>query len=259
MLSARNISYHIGKTNILAAVSADFLPGEFTMILGPNGSGKSSFLKIFSGEINAFEGQVFYGEKNIRGIKKEELATFRAVMSQQPELGFPLTVEEVVIMGRYPHFMFNPSRKDIEIVQSAIALMNLGTFKERNYTTLSGGEKQRVQYARVLTQIWEPPANGTRYLFLDEPLNNLDIKYQQDFLKTAAAFKNSNTVLVAVMHDINLAAQYADKLIFFKQGKIMAHGTSKEVISTALVKEIFETDAIVCHHPETGSPFLFYK
>lgn len=259
MLSTKDISYHIGKANILSGVSASFLPGEFTMILGPNGSGKSTFLKIFSGEISGFEGQVIYGERNIRSIKKEELATFRAVMSQQPELGFPLTVEEVVMMGRYPHFTFNPSKKDAEIVHAAVELMNLGAFKERNYTTLSGGEKQRVQYARVLAQIWEPPANGTRYLFLDEPLNNLDIKYQQDFLKTAAAFKNSNTVLVAVMHDINLAAQYADKLIFFKQGSIKAHGRPKEVITTALVKEIFETDAAIHHHPETGNPFLFYK
>jgi iron complex transport system ATP-binding protein len=259
MLSAKNISYHIGKTSILQNVSADFLPGEFAMILGPNGSGKSTFLKIFSGEINKFEGAVYYSGSNIHSIKKETLATYRAVMSQQPELSFPLTVEEVVMMGRYPHFTFSPVKKDIEICREALALMHLCDFKERNYTTLSGGEKQRVQYARVLAQIWEPPVSGLRYLFLDEPLNNLDIKYQQNFLKTACSFKNSQTVLVAVMHDINLATQYADKLIFFKQGKIRAQGTPQTVITEALVKEIFEVDVTVVKSPGTETPLLLFK
>jgi len=169
MLSTENIYYRIGKKLILSAINAQFLPGEFNMILGPNGSGKSSFLKIFSGEIQHFEGNVFYGAKNIREIKKETLAKNRAVMSQQPELSFPLMVDEVVMMGRYPHFAFNPGKKDIAICNEVMERMNLQLFKERNYLTLSGGEKQRVQYARVLAQVWEKPANGYRYLFLDEP------------------------------------------------------------------------------------------
>ena len=112
MLKTKNISYSIGKKQILKNISADFAPGEFSMIVGPNGSGKSTFLRIFSGEINQFNGEVLYGEKNIHAITKEQLATYRAVMSQQTELGFPLTVEEVVMMGRYPHFTFNPGKKD---------------------------------------------------------------------------------------------------------------------------------------------------
>ena len=181
MLRTENITYSIGRKQILKGISLDFAPGEFVMILGPNGSGKSSFLKIFSGEITKFHGKVWYDDKLIASLSKEELATRRAVMSQQTELSFPLTVEQVVMMGRYPHFTFSPGKKDNAICDEVLSRMNLDAFRERNYTTLSGGEKQRVQYARVLAQIWEKPGSGRRYLFLDEPLNNLDISYQQDF------------------------------------------------------------------------------
>src|SRR5258705_9597212 len=113
MLKTKNIYYRIGRNLILNGISVEFNPGEFNMILGPNGSGKSSFLKIFSGEINKFDGSVFYDDKRIKEIKNEELAKKRAVMSQQADLSFPLLVEEVVMMGRYPHFAFNPNKKNI--------------------------------------------------------------------------------------------------------------------------------------------------
>ncbi len=106
------------------------MPGEFNMILGPNGSGKSTFLKIFSGEINGFQGTVLYDDKKIKELRKEELAKKRAVMSQQPELGFPLMVEEVVMMGRYPHFTFNPNKKDETICNEVMERMNLTEFQK---------------------------------------------------------------------------------------------------------------------------------
>jgi iron complex transport system ATP-binding protein len=258
MLKAIDISYSIGKKQILKNISVDFVPGEFAMILGPNGSGKSSFLKIFSGETSKFKGSILYDEKKIGTISKEALAKYRAVMSQQPELSFPLTVEEVVMMGRYPHFNFNPSKKDITICEAVIERMNLQSFKERNYITLSGGEKQRVQYARVLAQVWEKPATGCRYLFLDEPLNNLDISYQQEFLQLASLFKTENTVLVAVMHDINLAIQHADKLIFFKDGELVIAGKPKEIVTQALIEQVFNVQTTIITNPVTNQPLLIY-
>ena len=114
MLKTNSIFYSIDKKLILSDISAEFLPGEFNMILGPNGSGKSTFLKVFSGELHDFEGSVLYAGKRLGTIKKEELAKERAVMSQQPELSFPLTVDEVVMMGRYPHFTFHPNKKDLK-------------------------------------------------------------------------------------------------------------------------------------------------
>ena len=259
MLKTENIHYSIGKKSILNGISAAFNPGEFNMILGPNGSGKSTFLKIFSGEINKYNGSVFYGEEKITTLKKEELAKHRAVMSQQPELSFPLMVEEVVMMGRYPHFSFAPNKRDESICNQVMERMNLISFKERNYLTLSGGEKQRVQYARVLAQIWGKPAEGHRYLFLDEPLTSLDINYQQEFLQIAREFTNEGTVLIAVMHDINLAIQYADKLFFLKEGKLIAHGSPKDIMHETLIKEVFNVDTSIINNPINNNPLVVYR
>jgi len=259
MLRTENISFSVGKKQILKNVSASFLPGEFNMILGPNGSGKSSFLKIFSGEINKFQGTVLYEDKKINELRKEELAKKRAVMSQQADLGFPLLVEEVVMMGRYPHFTFNPNKKDITICSEVIERMNLVEFKERNYLTLSGGEKQRVQYARVLAQVWEKPTDSYRYLFLDEPLNSLDISYQHEFLQVAVELIKDHTVLIAVMHDINLAAHYADNLFFFKEGELVVHGKPKDILSAAMIEKVFNIKTTVIENPVTGKPLIIYN
>lgn len=259
MLRTESIYYRVGNKIILDNVNVEFLPGEFNMILGPNGSGKSSFLRIFSGELPATEGNVYFDGKKISDIKKEELAKQRAVMSQQPELSFPLTVEEVVMMGRYPHFDFNPNKKDEAICEEVMNRMELQSFKERNYLTLSGGEKQRVQYARVLAQIWEKPARGCRYLFLDEPLNNLDINYQQQFLKIAKEFIGKETVIIAVMHDLNLAIQFADKLFFFKEGSLVAQGSPGTVLTEDLIKRIFNVEARIIPNPASNSPLLVFQ
>ena len=258
MLSIKNISYSVGKKEIVKNISVDFLPGEFTMILGPNGSGKSTFLKLFSGEIKAKEGTIFYLDTKISELKKEALAKVRAVMSQQPELGFPLTVDEVVMMGRYPHFTFNPGKKDEAICNEVIEQMNISELKDRNYLTLSGGEKQRVQFARVLAQIWEMPSHGHRYLFLDEPLTNLDINYQQEFLTIARSLTKTDTVLVAVMHDVNLAVQYADKLIFLKDGVMVSYGNPLDILSEELIKNVFDVDTKIITNPVSGLPLMVY-
>jgi len=259
MLKTENISFSVGKKQILKNVSASFLPGEFNMILGPNGSGKSSFLKIFSGEINRFQGTVLYDNKKIKELRKEELAKKRAVMSQQADLGFPLLVEEVVMMGRYPHFTFNPNKKDVTICNEVIERMNLVEFKERNYLTLSGGEKQRVQFARVLAQVWEKPADGYRYLFLDEPLNSLDISYQHEFLQAAVELIKDHTVLIAVMHDINLAAHYADNLFFLKEGEMTVHGRPKDILTENIIEKVFNVKTKVIENPVTGKPLVIYN
>ncbi len=258
MLNTKNIYYSIGKKEILKNINIYFLPGEFNMILGPNGSGKSTFLKIFSGELKPTKGEVFVDDKNLSKIKKNELAKVRAVMTQQPELSFPLSVEEVVMMGRYPHFDFNPAKKDETICDEAFEKMQIEHLKGRNYLTLSGGEKQRVQFARVLAQIWEKPETGNRYLFLDEPLANLDINYQQAFLKLAKELVQFNTVIVAVMHDINLAIQYADKLFFLKAGELVANGKPLDILSEKLIKEVFDVDTRIITNPIDGTLLMLY-
>jgi iron complex transport system ATP-binding protein len=258
MLSAENIQYSVGKKAILNGVTAAFHPGEFNMILGPNGSGKSTFLKIFAGEISHFKGNVFYNDEDIHVLDTASLAKQRAVMSQQPELSFPLAVEEVVMMGRYPHFTFNPGNKDERICDEVIQQLKLQPFRDRNYLTLSGGEKQRVQFARMLAQIWETPDSGFRYIFLDEPLNNLDISFQQEFLQVCRMMADKKTVLIAVMHDINLALQYADKVFFLKNGYVLSNGKPAEIVTEELIEEVFDVKVNIIKNPITNLPLIIF-
>jgi iron complex transport system ATP-binding protein len=246
MLRISDISFNIGKKEILKNIDASFLPGKMNMILGPNGSGKSTLLKIFSGEIRHYDGTVKYSEQNLQDIPVTELAKIRAVMSQQPHLQFPLRVREVVMMGRYPHFQFSPGEKDEKICDEVLEKLHLQTFQNRNYLTLSGGEKQRVQYARVLSQIWDEGSQN-KYLFLDEPLNSLDIKFQQEFLEIARQFVNEQTVFIAIMHDINLALRYADEIFFMKEGRLIRQGPAT-IVNEELISEIFGIDSTIINH-----------
>jgi len=258
MISIRNLHYSVGKATIIKDISIDLLPGKCTMILGPNGSGKSTFLKLFSGAAVPDSGEIIYEDQKLSSIRKEEMAKVRAVLSQSNELSFPLTVSEVVMMGRYPHFDFSPSANDYKTVGEVIEMLNLTGFAERNYLTLSGGEKQRVQFARVLSQIWKAPANTITYLFMDEPLTGLDINYQQEFLKIAKSLLTDKLVLVAVMHDINLASQYGDELIILKEGTVAAAGSAEEVLNADLIKDVFGVSSVFIENPFTGKPLMIY-
>lgn len=259
MLELRNISYHIGRNRILDNISIVFEPGAFNIILGPNGSGKSSLLKIMSGETHDYTGHVLYDQKDSRLIKKDRWAKSRAVMSQQPELSFPLEVEEVVMMGRYPHFAFNPGKKDEAICREVMERLHLESFAGRNYLTLSGGEKQRVQFARVLAQIWEPAATGNRCLFLDEPIASLDIYYQHQFLQMARQLVANNIIVVAVLHDINLAIQYGNNLICIKQGRLISSGSARETVTAELIHEVFNIPVKILDDGTNSIPVVVYE
>ncbi|MDB5202518.1 MAG: hypothetical protein JWQ27_1927 [Ferruginibacter sp.] len=258
MLKISNLHYQVGKKEILKDISAEFAAGKFHMILGPNGSGKSTLLKLFSGSIDLKHGEVFYDEEKLSAISTVRMAQRRAVMSQQPELSFPLSVKEVVLMGRYPHFDFSPTKKDLDIFMAVIEKMQLQAFIDRDYLTLSGGEKQRVQFARVLAQIWEPAEPGCRYLFLDEPLTSLDVNFQQEFLQVAKSLATAQTVLIAIVHDINLAAQYADELFFLKEGKLVASGEPQAILNSDLIEHVFSVRTQIVLHPVTQKPVVLF-
>jgi iron complex transport system ATP-binding protein len=258
MIAAQHLKYSIGSKKILDSISINFLPGTCNLIIGPNGSGKSTLIKLLSGELDNFEGEVNYQEVNLKTYNKQALAACRAVLSQQTELSFPMLVEEVVLLGRNPHFEFNPNKKDIAIVKEVMALLDLNSFAQRNYQTLSGGEKQRVHYARVLAQIWEPPTGSHRYLFLDEPLNNLDIYYQQLFLSIAVSLLNKNTTLIGVVHDINIALRYADQIFFLKEGTLIENGDPQSIVDAILLKKVFNIDTQIMAHPLTGKPIVIF-
>ncbi len=256
MIYTEQIKYNIGAKNILNEISIQFLPAHCNLIVGPNGSGKSTFIKLLSGEIENYEGSVLYQGVDIKTFTTSTLAKTRAVLSQHSEFNFPMTVEEVVMMGRTPYFQFNPSSKDKDIVQEVMQLLDIDKLYLRNFQTLSGGEKQRVHFARVLAQIWESPHQEHRYLFLDEPLNNLDMYYQELFLSIAISLLNEKTTLIGVVHDLNIALRYADHLSFFKEGRIIKNGSPSSIVDVPLIKQVFNIDTQIITHPSTSKPIV---
>src|SRR6185295_1240557 len=174
MLSAENITFRVGNKPLLADISVSFAPAKLHLIVGPNGAGKSTLIKVLARLLRPQVGKVEYEGIDAGYVSEAELAKRRAVLSQAVEVAFPLTVRELVMMGRYPHFGGRPGPADEQIVDEAMAHFDVTEFSSRDYQTLSGGERQRVNFARVLTQLWRDGSSAAcRYLFLDEPLTFL--------------------------------------------------------------------------------------
>jgi iron complex transport system ATP-binding protein len=258
MLIANNLTYKIGNKTLLDDVSVSFEPGKLNLIIGPNGAGKSTLVKMLCNQVKAQTGSIIYGDKNVNDISIAELAKIRAVLSQNIELAFPLKVSEVVMMGRYPHFTGHPEAKDIVACEDAMRFFNVLDMAERNYMTLSGGEKQRVHFARVISQIWYPQKNNCRYLILDEPLTFLDVHYQFHFMnKLVELLQNNDMVVVGVVHDLNLTSRFADKIILLNHGKLLAAGNKDEVLSKDNIKQAYHLDPVI--HIKDGSRYLFFE
>ena len=243
MLEAKNVTYRAGSRDLISQVSISFGPEKLHLIIGPNGAGKSTLIKVLSRSLRPQAGQVFYDGVNISDAKEIELAKRRAVLSQAVEVAFPLTVREVVMMGRYPHFGGSPGPMDDAIVEEMMEFFDVTEFADRNYLTLSGGERQRVNFARVLAQLWKTEHQtdaGCRYLFLDEPLTFLDIRHQIEFMKKVREFaKGADVVAIGVVHDLNLAARFADQVVLMNEGKLVASGLANDVLTTERIHHVF--------------------
>jgi iron complex transport system ATP-binding protein len=257
MLSVQDIKYHVGSKEIIKGISTEFEPGLFHCIVGPNGSGKSTFLKIFSGEQKPQQGKVLYDGQDVFKLDKTTVARRRAVMSQSPELHFPLSVTEIVMFGRYPHFSYKPSKNDELICSKAMDKMEMTTMADRDYLTLSGGEKQRTQFARVLAQIWEAGQGEKKFLFLDEAISHLDLRHQHQLLQIAKDFCSRQTTVIAILHDLNLAVQYADRILFMKEGRIAYEFPKNGALSTAIIQDVFEVEVKIMH-TDSGKVVLVF-
>jgi heme transport system ATP-binding protein len=252
MLKASNITFRVGNRALLSEVSISFAPGRLHLVIGPNGAGKSTLIKVLARLLRPDTGKVEYEGIDVQQRSELDLAKRRAVLSQAVEVAFPLTVREVVMMGRYPHFGGRPGSIDEKITDELMEYFDVMELSDRNYQTLSGGERQRVHFARVLAQLWRagsgsspvpdspPTLSSCRYLFLDEPLTFLDISHQIAFMKKVRGFANApDVVTVGVVHDLNLAARFADQIVLLNHGHVVATGTAAEVLTTDRLRNVF--------------------
>ena len=226
---------------ILDGVSASASAGRFTALCGPNGAGKTTALKVMSGSLKPDAGAAKLGGDDVRMIAAVSLARRRAVVSQSSELSFPFLVHEVVTMGRAPHFGTPGQGRDGQIIMEAMGAMDVLPFAERSYLTLSGGERKRVDIARALAQVWDPPETGeARWLFLDEPTGALDLKHQIALMERLASFARDGWGVIAVLHDLHLVHEYADDVWLFNDGRITADGPAKDILTAARVQQTYD-------------------
>lgn len=228
MVELQNIHFNIGKKSLLKAIDLKISQGKLLVILGANGAGKSTLLKIISRSLSPSQGQVWLNAKPLEAYTLAALAKTRAVLSQHHTLSVSFKVKELIAMGRYPHFQHQPSLQDNLIVETVMHEQGLAKFASRDYNSLSGGEQQRCHLARVIAQIYDQPQ---ALLLLDEPVNGLDIRYQQLTAEAAKNLTHRGYTVVMILHDINLAAQIADDILLLQQGEVVACGSPAEVLT----------------------------
>lgn len=236
MIRVEELTYQIGKKKLLENLSFEVNSGELLAVLGANGAGKSTLMKLLCREITPGSGKIFFRTIDLGAYKLPELAKQRAVLSQHNTLSISFVVNELVMMGRYPHFDQQPAQKDHDIVSKVMEETGITHLALRDYNTLSGGEQQRVQLSRVLAQIYDCP---DACLFLDEPTNGLDLLYQQQIMELARRLADRGYCVICILHDINFASRFADKILMLKNGKKVAMGTPSEVISCENIHETF--------------------
>ncbi len=243
-LCARGVGVRIGPSTLLQGVDLQLAPGEVGAILGPNGAGKSTLLSVLAGLRAPDTGSVTLNGHAVSPTHVHQLARHRAVLPQETAVAFDFRVQEVVELGRYPHHL-QPSRHEAAIVQAAMQATGVADRAQRTVASLSGGERARVQLARVMAQIWEPSADGApRWLLLDEPTAALDLHHQHDTLSTVQRWAREQGVgVLAVLHDPNLALRYADRVWVLESGEVRASGHPAWVLRPALVQQVWQVQA----------------
>lgn len=255
MITARNLTVSLSGKVIVHGVSLEAKAGQLTAIVGPNGSGKTTTMKAIAGELPS-KGEITINGHDLGALQPWQLAVKRAVLPQAATIAFPFTVREIVRLG----LTVGPNRhaERIEAVTSeALAAVDLAGFAGRFYQELSGGEQQRVQLARVLSQIWEPVLDGEPcFLMLDEPVSALDIRHQLTIMHLARRYCEGGGGVIAVMHDLNLTAMFADHMVMMKNGRIERAGKPAAVMTDDAMEAVFGCRMRINGVPSPGVPFV---
>lgn len=244
MLTVSNLSYRVNGRALINNVSFSIQPGKLVGIIGANGAGKSTLMKLLSMELLPTNGCVTWNDRCIQSYAVEDLARVRAALRQSSATAHQFNVQEVVMMGRYPHFKSRPQLNDSIIVEDELDMAELDHLAFQPYQQLSGGEQQRVSMSRTLVQLKD--MNGVRQakcLLLDEPLNHLDIKYAHDLLSRVVSFVDQGNTAVVVLHDIQKAAHFCDEVIVLNGGEVYSEGTPDKVFTKKMMKDCFDVEA----------------
>lgn len=253
MIQAQNVHFGVKSKLLLEDVSFEANAGEFWAIVGANGAGKSTLMKLLSREIVPKSGEIRFQNKNLSAYKLKELARKRTILAQQNSISLGFSVGEIVMMGRYPFFDSSPTPHDCEIVKNCLRKVGILHFKDRLFPTLSGGEQQRVQLARALAQIWEVDQG---LILLDEPTTGMDLLHQYETFRLAREMTAKGFCVIAVIHDLNQALQFADQMMILKSGRIMSMGTPKDVLTEANIQEAFGLAVRIIQAEETPFPII---
>ncbi|MCC5814775.1 MAG: heme ABC transporter ATP-binding protein [Leptospira sp.] len=263
MIQANGLEYSYGSRKILDGVDINLREGELVTLLGRNGEGKSTLFRILTGEMEPHQGVVRLNDRNLREMNWKDLARNRSVLPQESILNFPLRVSEIVDLGRSPHK--RDKLLDLHYTEKSMKLTDVYHLKDRFYSQLSGGEKKRVQIARVLCQLEKSKADLEKnenqsngkvnhpqkgFLFLDEPVNSLDVLLQHKIMEILRHLTDVGYAVFVILHDWNLAGLYSDRILVLNRGNISFDGTPKETIHTEMLREIFGIESNVFHHSE---------
>jgi len=255
VLQAVGVSYQVGSRLLLDRISFALQPGEMVALIGPNGAGKSTLLRILTGYLSASQGHCMIDGQRIECWPRDQLARRRAVMRQQSHVEFAVPVREVVAMGRAPW----PGRLNQQMIEQVMQLTGCDNLAQRDYRLLSGGEQQRVQLARALAQLWHD--DGPQgWLFLDEPTSALDLYYQQHALRLLHQLtRHGRLTVCCVLHDLNLAALWSDRMLLLHQGALVASGPPVEVMTEETLTRWYQADLQVHHHSQDAVPQIVLR
>lgn len=255
MLRTHKLHLLRGRKVVLSDITLELKPGEILGVLGPNGAGKSTLLGALCGELQADSGSVWLDQRELSDWTGAQRAQRLAVLPQVSTLDFAFRVEEVVGMGRLPHQTGRV--RDDEIIAAALQAADAAHLSGRSYLALSGGERQRVHLARVLAQLW--PGEAGQTLLLDEPTSMLDPLHQHTTLQAVREFADRGAAVLVILHDLNLAARYCDRLLLLEGGRPIALDTPAQVLRPEPLKAVFGLEVLVQQHPERGHPLIIAR
>lgn len=257
MIRAQNLSFSHRNMRILDQIDLHVDRGQMLVIIGPNGAGKSTLLNLLANEKASPKDEIYFKGKHFADWDAQTLAHHKAKFSQEHNNDIGLQVKDIVLMGRYPYFKTTPAPEDIATIEAMMKKTEVFQMRNRNYNSLSGGEKQRVHLARVFAQLQNDIS--AKLAFFDEPLNNLDVRHQFRILENIKEFTTKGNSALIVLHDLNLAAEFADNILLLKEGQIVAYGKPQHIFTTNIISKAYDFPCAICENPITQNPMIVFR